>query len=154
MAGEAQIRLAGRQVIGLAIYRSAANLALLTYGFIAFPEHKTVFALAVITFSLGITALGETQRITHLLENHVLDRADRKTRHTVTVAQEWALRGQGCDDYTFWGEVDDRVAAEIGPEDPKTPLWRAIGLTMWNVLSHLLADLALVFFALLFSGNT
>ncbi|MDQ2861663.1 MAG: hypothetical protein M3T55_13285 [Pseudomonadota bacterium] len=153
MAGEAQTRQASRQAIGLIIYRGLVTVALLTSGFIAFPDHKTVFALAVIAFGLGVEALAQVQRIARLADARLLDLAERKTRHTITLAQDRGLRGETCNDYTFWGEVDGRVTAELGEEDPKPPWWRSTGLTTWNVMSRLLADLFLVLLALVLSGN-
>lgn len=147
------IRRVTRQMFGLAIYRMFATFFLLVAGFTAFPDHKTVFALAVIVFGTGIGGIIELLQAMHLMENRTMDLAERKTRHTILLAQERALRGEACNDYTFWGEVDARVDAEIGPEPPAPKWWQSIGLTTGNAFGRLVSDLVSIAIALMLSGN-
>lgn len=153
MNTQAQLERAGREAIGLLIYRWLVNFALFVCGFAAFPDHKAVFALAVIGFSLGVATIVQAQNLSRAAENRLMDVAERKTRHTIVLAQERGLRGQTCDDYEFWEEIDARVETEVGAPNAPAPWWLTGGLIIWNTLAYLLGDLALVGLALLLSRS-
>jgi hypothetical protein len=147
------IRRVTRQLFGLAIYRMFATFFLLVAGFTAFPDHKAVFALAVIVFGTGIGGIIECVQAMHMIQSRMADLAERKTRHTILLAQERALRGESCDGYGFWSDVDARVDAEIGSEPPAPKWWQSIGLTTGNALGRLVSDLISIAIALMLSGN-
>jgi len=153
VAGEAGIEKLTRQAMGVAGYRMAITLALLTAGFTAFPTHKLVFALAVIAFSLGLSTLAIHVHLLDLVNNKILDVAERKTRHTIVVAQERSSRGQPLSDGSFWVEVEERVATEIGDPDPAPPWWKAISSIAWSGAGYAIGDVAMVLVALFLSGG-
>jgi len=149
---ENNLRAATQSGWGLSLYRFAINIALLSAGFHAFPSHKTLFALIVISAGLCVAAVLAHQQILNAVNNTILDAAERKTRFTIVVAQERASRGENCDNYTFWGEVDDRVATELGAPDPKPTILTTSLMVAQNVFFLVVGDLITVGLALLISG--
>lgn len=149
------IRRIERGIFGLSIYRLGVHLAFLMGGFSAFPDNKTFVALSLITFGLGISAILETQQLSTAIDYRLIDAGERKTRYTIAVAQEWALRREPAGGYPFWADVNDRVADEMDDDPESTALkwWQSTLLVLWNPIGRLLSDLVMIVIALILSGN-
>jgi hypothetical protein len=143
----ALLRRAKGKTLSIAVYRGFLTLAVLTVGFENFPEHRTFVALCVVAFSQGVAALGIAGAQVALGQNHLDDMAERKTRHTILLAQtEW----NGHDG--FWNEVDRRVAAEADSGDEDVPWWGRTSMFFLQIAGYLASDLITVGLALIFAG--
>lgn len=140
------MRALGLKAWGLGIYRFALAFGVLIAGFHAFPGYKTFVALAFLFINTAFIAVFDVLAIHRLTDNTIMDMAERKTRHTILLAQERGLDGiRSYDDYTFWREVDRRVADEDTPEVPAPKgWWRAPRAVALDVLGRALADLILI----------
>ena len=150
------IRRQTRQAYGLMIYRGLITFALLVAGFRAFPDHRTVFALSVISFGLAVSGIAEYLAMLWRVDNEIMDAAERKTRFTILVAAERVSTGHGIEQWDFWQEVNERVEGErLTLDTVETPprWYTVVGLTAWNVVSRTFGDLVSVGLALIFAGG-
>lgn len=143
----ALLRRAKGKAFALAVYRGCLTVAVLMVGFEDFPEHRAFVALAVLAFSQGIAAIGIAGAQIALSQNHLDDLAERKTRHTILLAQtEW--NGHPG----FWNEVDRRVQTETESDDEDAPWWGGAGMFVLRMVGHLASDLMTIGIALVLAG--
>lgn len=135
-----------RQAHGLIIYRSILIFLFLLSAFTAFPHLKAVIGLGALVFNQGIAALGHAALTHFTISNMLDDEAERKTRHTILLTGETSSQDE-LTEVEFWMEVNRRVEAEKMPPGKHVSGWSGAGLTIWNIASRALGDIALIMLA-------
>lgn len=139
----AKVRAENRNVSSLMIYRWLVGTVFLLAAFSEFKAHWLPIALGSIVIGQGFVGILAYIELRAAAENAVLDLAERKTRHTIVIAQQWAVAGQPYDTFSgfdFWRQVNDAVENEYGIEDDKPPWWTGLGLTLLSILYRIIAD--------------
>lgn len=147
-----ELRKLLRKTFGLAVWRWIISFSLLLYAFTSLPAFKWEIAFAVLLFQSGVAAIVEGQNFLFQTANRIDEESERKTRHTIVLAQQWAMRGASPEGPAFWQEVDHQAAQERGPEDDPPKWWRAGGLIAANFLQRVGSDLLFIWIAIVVTG--
>lgn len=134
------VRRHTRALFASGIYRWLIGCAFLFVAFSDFPTHKWTIGLGYVVLSTAISALVEFAQLQHAAENLLADRAERKTRHTIIMAAEWAAHDGPMNSPEFWGTVDGRVNDEMNV-DEKAGFWTSAVLVVGGVIWRTASDL-------------
>ena len=134
------IRPLVRQAWALWIYRWLIGVAFLFSAFSQLPDHRWTVGLGLLVFNAGIEAVLIVQQTQNAAQNALADEAERKTRHTIVAAAE-KVGTEYIEGWDFWQEVNERVSAETGPQEPALNWWRSAGLVLGQLVWRLIADL-------------
>jgi hypothetical protein len=144
---KASLREVQRRNAAISIYRTVLNFALLVAAFKAFPDNQAFAIFAILLFNHSVSGIFAMINGTCITQNHLDDLGERKTRHAIVLACS-----ADKDEYSFWAEVDRRVADEIGQEADASPLWQQAGAVCLKLLGMLAIDVVVVSAAMIFAS--
>jgi hypothetical protein len=134
-----QGRREARALWAMMVYRWLLGTVFLLVAFQEFPDHRASIALSVLFVGVSLQLVSAQLGARAILDELRLDLGERKTRHTVTVAQSWTVAQQAYEPNEFWREVEDAVRAEMDDEPKSTP-WAGFGLTMLSLFWRIAFD--------------